>query len=97
MCVCVCVCVCVKELLFNCSVVSDSSTPWTVAQQAPWDFPARIMEWVAIWSNLFDLGPIGTGFGYPHGPSLEFGIINTFKNIQRNKACLELRGKEAEN
>ena len=27
--VCVCVCVCV------CSVVSDSTTPWTVAHQAP--------------------------------------------------------------
>ena len=28
MCVCVCVCV------FNCSVVSDSATPWTVAHKA---------------------------------------------------------------
>ena len=37
-------------LLFSCSVVSDSVSPWTVPHQAPlcpWDFPARIMEWVA--------------------------------------------------
>ena len=31
---CVCVCVCVCVCLLNCSVVSDSVTPWTVARQA---------------------------------------------------------------
>ena len=44
-CVCVCVCLCMKELLllFNCSVVSDSSTPWAVACQAPLSmgFPSK--------------------------------------------------------
>ena len=38
-------------LLFSCSVVSDSVSPWIEPRQAPlcpWDFPARILEWVAI-------------------------------------------------
>ena len=30
-----CVCVCVYVCVFNCSVMSDSATPWTVALQTP--------------------------------------------------------------
>ena len=40
--------------LFSLAVVSDSVTPWTVAQQAPLSvgiFQARILEWVALPSS----------------------------------------------
>ena len=38
-------------LLFSCSIVANSATPWTVAHQARWSmgiFWARILEWVTI-------------------------------------------------
>ena len=56
----VCKCVCVYMFLFihthtdvyiSCSVVSDSLKPhglWTTRFLCPWDFLARILEWVAI-------------------------------------------------
>ena len=40
-----CVCACV------CSVISDSLQPhelWSARLLCPWNFPARILEWVAI-------------------------------------------------
>ena len=48
--------------LFSLAVVSDSVTPWTVAQQAPLSvgiFQARILEWVALPSSM-DLPSSGT-------------------------------------
>jgi len=40
----------IEQQQWSRSLVSDSATPWTVAYQAPhsWDFPGRILEWVAI-------------------------------------------------
>ena len=45
MCVCVCVCVCV---LSRFSHVKLFATLWLTRIHCPWDFQARILEWVAI-------------------------------------------------
>ena len=48
--VCVCVCVC----MLSCLVVSDTLRPPGLKPAkllCPWDFPARILEWVAISSS----------------------------------------------
>ena len=49
---------CCACAVLNCSVMSDSVTPWTVARQAPLSMgtlQARILEWVAIpFSNCSD-------------------------------------------
>ena len=51
---CVCVCVCV-----SCSVVSDSSDPWTVACMllVHGILKARILQWVAIPFSRGSFGP----------------------------------------
>ena len=42
-----------------CSVVSDSTTPWTVAHRlnCPWGFPDKNSEWVAISSSRDSFQP----------------------------------------
>ena len=47
-------------VVYTCSVVSDSVTPWTVACQAPlcpWIFQVRILQRVAISSSRGASGP----------------------------------------
>lgn len=36
-----------------CSVMSDSETNWTVTHEplCPWEFPAKTLEWIAIFSS----------------------------------------------
>ena len=51
-CMCVCVCVCARAHACTLSRVWLLAVPWTVPCQArllcPWDFPGKILEWVAI-------------------------------------------------
>ena len=80
-CVCVCVCVCeiwktVKKKKLTCSQICG--TPWTAAPQAPgpWDFPARILGWVAI-SSPGDLPDSGIQPASPASPALAGGFLTT--------------------
>ena len=61
------VCVCMR-LYYVTSVVSDSATPWTVAQPGSSThgiLQARILEWVAISSSRRSSRPRGqTGVSY---------------------------------
>ena len=62
--------------LLSCSVTSDSLWPhglWPSRFLCPWDFPARIQEWVAI-SSSGDLPNLGTE---PASPALAGGFFTT--------------------
>ena len=66
---------------FSCSVVSNSSTPWTVARQAPLSMEFSRQEY---WSGL----PLP-----PPGDPPDPGIEPRSPALQANSLTTELQGK----
>ena len=82
---CVCVCVCAYRHVYmhalSRSVMSDSSTPWTVGSSVHGITQARILEWVAI--------PFSRGSSWPRDePSLLHCVFFTIWATREVQLCM---------